>query len=135
VDAPLDIDWLNEPMVYNLIQTFDIGVAPLLDTEFNRAKSAFKLKQCLSCGIPVLASRIGENKRFLKHGINGYFCDHYSQYKEKILLMRSEPYGRYSAMSQNALASADDFNLDYYCDTLMDYISQKQKVMAAACPV
>ena len=35
IEAPLDIDWLNEASVYSYITQFDIAVAPLLDTEFN----------------------------------------------------------------------------------------------------
>src|SRR5690606_1249031 len=75
VDAPLHLDWLNENTIYEIIQSFNLGVSPLLDNEFNRGKSAFKLKQCLSCGIPVLGSSVGENKTFLQDGFNGYLCD------------------------------------------------------------
>lgn len=75
VETPLDLDWLDEHSIYELITTFDFGVSPLIDNEFNRGKTAFKLKQCMSCGVPVLGSRVGENIAFLQDGINGYLCD------------------------------------------------------------
>jgi glycosyltransferase involved in cell wall biosynthesis len=45
----------------SLIQTFDVGVMPLPDNEWTRGKCAYKLIQCMSCGIPVVASPVGAN--------------------------------------------------------------------------
>lgn len=44
-----------------LIQQFDVGVMPLPDTPWTRGKCAYKLIQCLSCGVPVVASPVGAN--------------------------------------------------------------------------
>jgi glycosyltransferase involved in cell wall biosynthesis len=38
---------------------FDIGIAPLADIPFNRARSDVKLKEYAACGIPWLASPVG----------------------------------------------------------------------------
>jgi glycosyltransferase involved in cell wall biosynthesis len=38
---------------------FDIGIAPLADTPFNRARSDIKVKEYAACGVPWLASPIG----------------------------------------------------------------------------
>ena len=44
-----------------LIQSFDVGVMPLPDTEWCRGKCAYKLIQCMACSIPVIASPVGAN--------------------------------------------------------------------------
>jgi glycosyltransferase involved in cell wall biosynthesis len=119
IEAPLNIDWHDEMAIYKVIQTFDIGVSPLLDTAFNQAKSAFKLKQCLSCGVPVLASSVGENLRFLRDGVNGYFCNSPVEYHAKINLIKSHSDKTYAKMCIEAKASFTKFSLDYYCDTLV----------------
>jgi glycosyltransferase involved in cell wall biosynthesis len=41
------------------ICSFDIGLAPIADTPFNRARSDIKLKEYAACGIPWLASPVG----------------------------------------------------------------------------
>lgn len=44
-----------------LIQQFSVGVMPLPDSEWARGKCAYKLIQCMACGIPVIASPVGAN--------------------------------------------------------------------------
>lgn len=41
------------------VGAFDIGIAPIADTPFNRAKSNVKLKEYAAMGVPWLASPIG----------------------------------------------------------------------------
>ncbi len=54
LDIPVNIDWKNESNIQQRLAGFDVGIATLLNTEAQRAKSAFKLKQYLNNGVPVL---------------------------------------------------------------------------------
>jgi glycosyltransferase involved in cell wall biosynthesis len=56
----IELPWSLEREVA-LIQSFDVGVMPLPDTPWTRGKCAYKLIQCMACGVPVVASRVGAN--------------------------------------------------------------------------
>lgn len=115
IETPLEIDWLNEDAVYKYIAQFDIAVAPLLDTEFNRAKSAFKLKQCLSCAVPVLASGVGENLSFIAEGENGFICQNSNDFKQRIQEIVALPPDVYIEMQRHAKETFPSFSMEYYC--------------------
>jgi glycosyltransferase involved in cell wall biosynthesis len=55
-----EVKW-SEVEEVSLIQAFDIGIMPLFDDAWSRGKCAFKLIQCMACGIPVVASPVGAN--------------------------------------------------------------------------
>ncbi len=115
LDIPGNIDWFNESAIYERIKEFDVGISPLLDTEINRCKSAYKLKQYCSCGVPVLGSEIGENAFFLKHGFNGFFCNTPEDYLQMILKIKAMSPEEYSVLCTNAFASCSNFDLNHVC--------------------
>lgn len=125
VETPLDINWLDEHSIYETVATFDIAVSPLTDNEFNRSKSAFKLKQCLSCGVPVLGSRVGENKVFLRDGVNGFLCDSPDDYFQQLNSLRSSQSDNYSRLSSNAKSTFPAFSMDNYCSILLTYFKRR----------
>jgi glycosyltransferase involved in cell wall biosynthesis len=57
------------------LNKMDIGIMPLFDNEFERAKGGFKLLQYMAAGKPVLASPVGINKDIVIHGENGFLCE------------------------------------------------------------
>lgn len=119
LDIPLVLDWMDELSIYRRIKEFDVGISPLLDTEVNRAKSAFKLKQCLSCGVPVLASPVGENLRFIENGINGFLCDSANEFEENICKIKSLDTLNYQQMSTSAWQSVKNFSMLKYSEEII----------------
>jgi len=59
---------------FTLFEDFDIGVMPLEDTEYNRAKEAYKLKEYMAAGLPVVCSPVGHNRVVVEDGVNGLFA-------------------------------------------------------------
>ena len=59
---------------WQVLAGFDIGVMPLPDDEFTRAKEGYKLKQYMVAGLPVVCSPVGQNLRLVQDGVNGYFA-------------------------------------------------------------
>jgi glycosyltransferase involved in cell wall biosynthesis len=51
-DYSLDVKCIND---------FNVGIMPLIDSNWSRGKCSFKLIQYLACGIPVIASPVGMN--------------------------------------------------------------------------
>lgn len=56
----VQLPW-DEATEVELIQSFDVGVMPLPNTEWCRGKCAYKLIQYMACSIPVIASPVGTN--------------------------------------------------------------------------
>ena len=119
VEIPANTDWLNEVAIQQKIATFDIGIATLLDDEFNRSKSAFKLKQCLNNGVPVLSSNIAENNRFIETGKNGYLCETPTEFRQRIIEFNAMNVGEYKLFSNSARASIHKFDLKHFCENMM----------------
>ena len=58
-----------------LFDGFDIGVMPLPNDEFSRGKEAFKIKEYMAAGLPVVASPVGHNVHVVVHGVTGFLAD------------------------------------------------------------
>lgn len=65
--------WLNGMPEYyaTLARSFDIGVAPLAPTVFNRSKSPIKAMEYAAFGIPTVASNVGPYADYIEHGVTG----------------------------------------------------------------
>jgi len=62
---PAFVNWLSTQ------NAWQIGLAPLLDTTFNRGKSAIKAMDYAALGMPCVASDIGVYDAAIRHGGNG----------------------------------------------------------------
>lgn len=127
LEIPREIDWLNENAIQQKIAGFDIGIATLLNDEFSRSKSAFKLKQCLNNGVPVLSTNLAENNLFLDHGKNGFLCDTPADFHQRIVEIQAMTPGEYKMLCTHARNSHPRFNLTHFCE---EYIKTYTRVTA-----
>ena len=63
--------WSKEDDVQD-IQSFDVGIMPLIENEHSHGKCAFKMLQYMSCGIPVVSTCLPMNKSILEIKECGY---------------------------------------------------------------
>lgn len=62
----------------------DIGIAPLEDNYFNRAKSNLRWLEYSAMGIPTIASNIGHFKETIRHGETGFLANTEKEWVELI---------------------------------------------------
>ena len=125
LEMPQVVDWTNEKEIQNYIVRFDIGIATLIDNEMQRSKSAFKAKQYLNNGIPVLSSDLIENNLFVVHGKNGFLCNSPAEFRQRIIEINELDSDEYKTLSLNARNSISHFNLNHYCNKLISEFEKK----------
>jgi len=69
---------------------FDVGIAPLAETEFNRSKSHLKALEYAALGIPVIASNIEPYSNFVIHGETGFLAKSSHEWVECIAALISD---------------------------------------------
>ncbi len=62
----------EDPAGYFSSIDFDIGLAPLVNSEFSRSKSDIKVLEYAALGIPSIASDSVVYRNFIEHGVNGF---------------------------------------------------------------
>lgn len=69
-------DWFQTTPAYHAAVDFDIGLAPLRASAFNRSKSWIKTLEYAALGIPSIASDVGPYSSFVRHGETGFLVKH-----------------------------------------------------------
>lgn len=58
----------------DLLSTFDIGLAPVVDDRFNRCKSDLKFVEFSMAGVPTVAANVATYQRTMRHGETGFLA-------------------------------------------------------------
>jgi glycosyltransferase involved in cell wall biosynthesis len=95
------------------ISEMDIGIMPLPDNEFTRAKGGYKLYLYMSGGIPCVASPVGVNKTIIRNGENGYLAESEDEWVEALKKLLTDPQLR-AKLGQTGRSDA----LKYYDKTI-----------------
>lgn len=74
-----------------LFDDFDIGILPLPDTEFNRGKESYKLKEYMASGLPIVCSPVGHNKEFVTQGVDGFLAETEAEWIEYLGQLVADP--------------------------------------------
>ena len=84
-------DWVAPDQIPELMKRFDVGIMPLIDTPWNRGKSALKAVEYMGFGIPTLASPVGENNWLIQDGVNGFLPNTTQSWAEAIEKLYRQP--------------------------------------------
>jgi glycosyltransferase involved in cell wall biosynthesis len=68
----------------SLFNTCDVGVYPLTDDEWSKGKCGFKAIQCMACGVPVVAARVGVNREIIEDGANSFLASTHDEWVDKL---------------------------------------------------
>lgn len=109
---------------------FDIGLAPLVDNAFNRAKSNLRWLEYSALGIPCVASNVGHFAETIRNGVDGLLCDTPEDFAKNLEALIVDKSKR-RALGQAAKARVfEDFNIDKtsvkYGEALKEIVSRGQ---------
>ena len=84
------IEWNKETEVQDLLQ-IDIGLMPLVSTEWSEGKCGLKALQYMALGIPALVTPIGVNEHIVGHNVHGFHCNSSEDWYRYIELLIRKP--------------------------------------------
>jgi glycosyltransferase involved in cell wall biosynthesis len=79
-------NWSSEEEVADL-QSFDIGVMPLMDDFWSWGKCGLKIIQYQGVGVPVVCTPVGVNRDLIEDGANGLYAMEPAEWEEKLSLL------------------------------------------------
>ena len=83
--------WIENSAVPDYLSSVDIGVFPLTrNDEYEKSKSPTKLFEFMACGIPCVASKIGEAAAVIEDEIDGYLAIGKDDFAEKIVFLAKD---------------------------------------------
>jgi glycosyltransferase involved in cell wall biosynthesis len=92
------MDWRKLPFE---IARLDVAIAPLEDHPFNQCKSHLKYLEAGLCGVPLVASRVGQLAETVADGATGFLVSSPAEWRERLETLIGDPCLR-SAMGERA---------------------------------
>lgn len=115
-------------------QDFDMGLAPLVDNKFNRAKSNLRWLEYSALGVPCVASNVGHFKETVRNGIDGFLANNEDEFVAHIQNLISSHELRKQIGKAAHTRIAQDFNVDLNIDIYIKAIEDVMTRPAKAAP-
>jgi hypothetical protein len=97
---------------------FGVGIMPLPDTPYTRAKAGFKLLQYMAAGVPVVASPVGINRKLVDDSGSGFLAENPHEWEAAIRLLAGDPSLRKKFGSRGRAFVEGYADLDGHAETL-----------------
>jgi len=78
--------WNSKDEIKDL-QSFDIGLMPLMDDPWSWGKCGLKIIQYQGVAVPVVCTPVGINKDLVKDGENGFWARNHKEWIEKLSIL------------------------------------------------
>ncbi|MFT6285985.1 MAG: glycosyltransferase involved in cell wall biosynthesis [Halieaceae bacterium] len=85
------IGFMSYPAYLDNLRTTDINLVPLLMDKFNQCKSGIRYLEASLCGVPTVASRVGQFTEMITSGETGYLCSTPEQWQESLVALIEDP--------------------------------------------
>lgn len=115
--------WREETEVDDLMD-MDIGIMPLRDSPWERGKCGFKLIQYMACGLPVVASPVGVNRKIVQHGANGFLAESNEEWREALKILAGDPLLRQVMGEMGRERVKSDFSLQKTAPRLVEFLKE-----------
>jgi glycosyltransferase involved in cell wall biosynthesis len=122
------VKWMHPDKVALYLESIDIGLFPLAqDTKFNVSKSPVKLFEYMAMGKPTVSSSVGESKKIIESGKDGFLAEDKKDFIAGMKLL-SENRGIGRAMGLNARKKIlSDYSLSIAGDRLFKALKEAEK--------
>jgi glycosyltransferase involved in cell wall biosynthesis len=105
------------------VQGFDIGVMPLTDDDWARAKSGYKLVQYMACGVPAIGSPVGVNSSILNSDC-GILARTDDEWRAALVLLLAEPDLRRRMGAAGRARAVDHYSLSVQAPRITELFLQ-----------
>lgn len=107
-----DYAWIDKyPRALKRLK-FDIGIAPLVDCDFNRGKSNLRKLEYGAMAVPVVAADVGNFRETVIHSVDGFLYKTPEEFKNCLQLLIDIPSLRDKVGAANYQSIKNDFNTD-----------------------
>ncbi len=113
------VPWSEDAEV-SVLQTFTVGLMPLVDDAWSRGKCSFKMLTYMACGVPVVVSPVGMNADVLSMGELGYGPRHQDEWVDAIeAILNDDALGRRMGKCGRSVAEAQ-----FSCDVVAPRLAE-----------
>jgi glycosyltransferase involved in cell wall biosynthesis len=67
--------WVDHARAPDYLAAADLAIYPYRDSLVNRAKCSAKIIEYMAMGLPIVASRVGQNVEYIEHGTSGLLAE------------------------------------------------------------
>lgn len=130
LDGHLEWEQWSLEHEYDCLADADIAIAPLADTSYNRGREAFKIKEYMAAGLPVVCSPVGHNARVVRHGENGLHATDADEWIRALIRLIDDPTLRARMGASGQRLAQTNYALSSQAAKLADFLRTAVKANA-----